>query len=85
MQQGVSKLCKPCMLAKLPGTDPNKPVKTVCIKSPQKVPSTSLLNKQKAYLSAWKKKMPTWSTLTPAQQEAKRRALKESHMGKGQP
>lgn len=73
----------PCKLARLPGTDPAKPVPTQCTKPATRSPAPDVLKAQQAYLDAWKKQAPSWASLSAAQREDKRRKLKESYLGKG--
>jgi hypothetical protein len=71
-----------CKMAKIPGTDPSKPLAIKCFQPVAKKPPASLLAKQQQYLAAWKQQAPTWATLGAKQQEAKRRALKAAILGK---
>jgi hypothetical protein len=75
-----------CKLVKLPGTDPSAPTEYDCDKqkpASPKTPDPTLLAKQQQYLAKWKKQAATWSGLSEAQQEVKRRTLKNSVLGQG--
>lgn len=75
---------KPCTRPVLPGTDSTKPLGNNCADPVVPAKPQSVIDAQRAYLAEWQKEAKSWTGLTDAEKEARRRALKVKHLG-GQP